>query len=1047
MIEVKVLGHLEVLRDGEPIRIPGDKERELLALLVIRKGDIVSTDQLIEQLWVEDLPNKPANALQAVVSRLRRALGGDVIMTKKPGYTLQLQPGSLDAERFEDLVRRATRVRADDPATGLELLAEATSLWRGSPFADFAYEDFAQEERARLEELHVTAAEEKVAADLALGRTKEVIAELERLVSVYPLRERLRGQLMIALYRTGRQGDAIAAYQEARRVLGEELGLDPGLELEDVYQLILRHDPSLQVTIEPVGDESQTNLPTRVTSFVGRETEIAEVTKLVRDSRLVTVVGPGGAGKTSFAIEVGRGLLDSFDRGVWIVELAPVSDPDLVATAIAEALGLSEDVSSVTQPLPPITRLGSFLRNKELLLILDNCEHVVQATAEIAETLITTCPKLTILATSREVLASSGEFVWPIPPLPFPEEEADFESIASYDAIRLFEQRATSAGRAVFLDEEGATAAAQICRRLDGLPLAIELAAARARSISLPEIARRLDQRFALLSAGGRTSVPRHRTLRAAIDWSHELLGPPERTVFRRLAIFSGGWTLEAAEEVCGDEEVGDVLAAHSRLVDQSLITARSDRFLMLETILAYARDHLAQASEEEILRERHARFFKAVAESIEPQLRGVDQGKALERLRADEHNLRLALQWGREHADAHPDVGLGLAASLGWYWYVGRQVEGRSELKSLLAAASHASEKIRARALQGLSLSLRPAGCIVHASPAAAEAARQSMSIFESAGETAGAAMSQLLVAVEGVAGGDVEGFLGMVDDARGKLRNHGDSWGVALADFVEMEIRLYHDSPDRALALGDQAARQFDALDDYWGRSAVRLHLGFGLRQAGRTQEAREVLELAVAISRETGLPYNLARSIAELGELAIYLGDPEEADRWFGECDPILSDLVDDTMQGLVECGRGDCARYRGEPAAALAHYDDALTLYRRTQVGRGVARALTGLAAAELDLDHIDRARELLEEGLTLAREASDPAIHATALEQLARLVLRGGHERDTIALVDEADEIRDRYRRPRGALANRDVKSTRLSYSSSANARTGDDAPR
>lgn len=1047
VIEVRVLGRLEVLRDGEAVRIPGDKERELLAFLVIHEGDIVSTDHLIDQLWGDDLPEKPANALQAVVSRLRRALGGDgVILTKKPGYTLQLEPGSVDSARFEDLVRRATRVQTDDPSTALELLTEASSLWRGSPFSDFAYEDFAQPERARLEQLHVAAAEEKVAAELALGRTREAISELERLVPVYPLRERLRGQLMVALYRAGRQGEAIAAYQEARRVLGEELGLDPGPELEDVYQQILRHDHSLQATAEPGGGVARTNLPARVTSFVGRETEIQEVTKLVRDNRLVTIVGPGGAGKTSFAIEVGRGLLGSFDRGVWIVELAPVSDPDLVATAIAEALGLSEDVSSVTQPLPPITRLGSFLRQKDLLLILDNCEHVVQAAAKIVETLLTGCPKLRILATSREVLASAGEFVWTIPPLAFPEQDADPRALVSYDAVRLFEQRATSAGRPVVLDEEGAAAAAQICRRLDGLPLAIELAAARARSISLPQIARRLDQRFALLSAGGRTSVPRHRTLRAAIDWSYELLSPPERALFRRLAVFSGGWTLEAAEEVCRDEEFGDVLASQSRLVDQSLVTARGDRFYMLETILAYARDHLAEAGEEEVLRERHARFFRALAESIEPELRGVNQGSALERLRNDEHNLRLALQWGREHADDHPDVGLGLAAALGWYWYVGRQVEGRSELKSMLAAASTASEEIQARALQGLSLSLRPAGCIVHASPEASKVARVSMSMFDAVGETRGSAMSQLLVAVEGVAGGDVDGFLGMVDDARAKLRDHGDSWGLALADFVEMEIRLYHDSPDRALALGDQAARQFDALDDYWGRSAVRLHLGFGLRLAGRTQEARDVLELAVAISRETGLPYNLARSLAELGELAIYMGDPEEADRWFGECDDILSDLVDDTMQGLVASGRGECARYRGDPAAAQAHYKHSLTLYGRSQVVRGVARALTGLAAADLDLDQLDRARQRLDEGVRLAREGGDPAIHAAALEQLARLSARDGHEHEATALVEQAEEIRHRYRRPRGALAKRDVERLRLGHSSSANARTGNDAP-
>ncbi len=1028
VIEFRVLGPLEVLRDGEPVRILGDKERALLALLVIHGGEVVSTDQLIDQLWGEDLPDNPANALQAVVSRLRRGLGEDgVIVTRKPGYALQVQQGLVDAARFEDLLRRGTRLGTDDPSTASELLTEALSLWRGSPYADLAYEDLAQQARARLEDLHIAATEEKIGADLALGRNSEALAELERLVSDHPLRERLRGQLMLALYRSGRQGDAIAAYQETRRVLDEELGLDPGPELENVYQQILRQDPALQPTSEAGGSAPRTNIPVRVTSFVGREVEIKEVAGLVQDNRLVTVIGPGGAGKTSLAIEVGRGLLDAFERGVWLVELAPVSDPALMVAAAADVLGLSEDASSAGQGQRPIARLRAYLRNKDILLIVDNCEHVVQAVAEMTEALLTACPKVRILATSREVLATAGEFVWTIPPLSVPAQEADVRAVGAYDAVRLFEQRATSAGGAVVLDEEGTAAAAQICRRLDGLPLAIELAAARVRSLSPPEIARRLDQRFGLLAAGGRTTAPRHRTLRAAIDWSYDLLSVPEAALFRRLAVFSGGWTLEAAEEVCGDEEVGDVFGVLTRLVDQSLVAARGDRFSMLETILAYARERLDATGEEAMLRERHARFFKGLAEAIEPELRGVDQARALKRLRDEEHNLRLALQWGRQHADDDPDVGLGLAAALGWYWYVGRQVEGRSELKSMLAASSGASDDVRARALQALSLSLRPAGCIVHASPEAAQVARASVSLFQATDEPARAAMSQLLVAVEGVAGGDVAGFLSMVDDARLKLGTHGDAWGRALADFIEMEIRLYQDSLERALALGEQAARRFDALDDDWGRSAVRLHLGFGLRLAGRTREAREVLHVAVAISRETGLPNNLARSLAELGELAVYVGDPEEAEHWFGECDDIVSDLADDTMQALVASVRGDAARYRGDPSAALGHYEIALTLYRRSEVLRGVARALTGLAAAELDLDELDRARQRLDEGVALAGEVGDPAIHAAAMEQLARLSSRDGAEHEARKLLDEAERIRLQYRRPRGALAQRDVE--------------------
>ncbi|HEV3471919.1 MAG TPA: BTAD domain-containing putative transcriptional regulator, partial [Actinomycetota bacterium] len=315
VIELRVLGPVEVLRNGQMVRIPGDRERALLALVVIERGGVLSTDQLIDRLWGDHLPDNPSNALQAVVSRLRRAIGNEAIVTKKPGYALGIELDAIDASRFEDLLERATAVGLEEPARTSRLLAEALSLWRGPAYADLAYEDLARDERSRLEELRIAAMEEKVAADLALGRNREALMELERLIVDHPLRERLRAQLMLALYRAGRQSDAVAAYQETRRVLAEELGLDPGPELENTYQLILRQDPSLQAPAITDGGFKRTNIPTRVTSFVGREPEIQELTKLVRDNRLVTVIGPGGAGKTSLATEVARGLLESFDRG------------------------------------------------------------------------------------------------------------------------------------------------------------------------------------------------------------------------------------------------------------------------------------------------------------------------------------------------------------------------------------------------------------------------------------------------------------------------------------------------------------------------------------------------------------------------------------------------------------------------------------------------------------------------------------------------------------------------------------------------------------
>jgi predicted ATPase/DNA-binding SARP family transcriptional activator len=1027
VIEINVLGPLEVVRGGEVVAFPGDRERAVLAVLASRAGEAVSADRLIERLWGDALPRNPLNALQAIVSRLRRALGSErIVLTRKPGYMLDTEACAIDARRFEDLVRQARQLGPDQSDRASELLTSALSLWRGTPFADLEYQDVVQEEVSRLEELRVGVLEDKLDADLAAGRRqRETVAQLEALVAAHPFRERLQAQLILALYRCGRQGEAITAYHEARRVLSEELGVDPGPELKKLYERVLYQDPALLATSEPRDATALTNLPSRITSFIGRDAEIEELTGLLEANRLVTVVGPGGSGKTSLAVEVGRGFDESFHDGVWLVELAPILNGDLVPVAIGNAAGWPEGAAAGS-PAHALERLSTYLRTKHVLLIIDNCEHVVQTTAEVADALLKACPSVAILATSREVLTSEGEFVWTIPPLSVPSPDEDPRQLISYDAIRLLEQRAASAGSRTAVRGANAAAAAEICSRLDGMPLAIELAAARARSLSLREIADRLDQRFELLTSGGRTIEPRHRTLRAAIDWSYDLLSPEEQTLFRRLAVFSGGWTLDAAETVCVDGEASAIVDVLARLVDQSLVKWRDERFWMLETILSYARERLIVAGEADTMGERHAHFFRGFAEAAEPDLRSPDQGHALDRLRAEEHNLRLALQWCRDHTAEQPDAGLSLAAALGWYWYVGRQVEGRSELESMLTAAAGASAATRARALQAWSLALRPAGCIVHPSAEAAAAARESLSLFDAGDDPVRGALSRLMIAVEGVAGGDVRGYLEMVDRARSDLRAHEDVWGLALANFVEMEIRLYHDSPDPALRLGDRAAAQFDALDDDWGRSAVRLHLGIGLRLAGRTSEARQVLHEAVALSRDTGLPNNLARSLAELGEIATHIGDAQEAERWFDSCQEVVSDLADDALQALIFTGRADAARLRREPSLADEHYQGALALYDRNDVVRGQARALLGAAAAQIDLGNTTEARRQLDHAQRLVKGAADPAIHAASLEQRARLSLTEGGEEEARGLLRDAELVRTRSRRPRGALAAGDA---------------------
>ncbi|HEX3211029.1 MAG TPA: BTAD domain-containing putative transcriptional regulator, partial [Actinomycetota bacterium] len=621
-MEFGILGPLEV-RDGSGlVRVPGVKERALLVDLLVHAGRVVSADRLVEDLWGDEPPGKPANALQGRVSALRRALGpggSGLVVTSPPGYRLVVEPGWVDAARFEGLVGQATALTATEPSRAAVLLQEALALWRGPALAEFADRPWALAVAARLEELRLGALEWLAELRLAGGGHAGLVGELEGLVAAYPTRERLRGLLMVRLYRTGRQADALGVYQEGRAVLAEELGIDPSPELQRLYQRVLVQDPALDAPGEAPAAPPH-NLPERLSSFVGRELELGELAKLVELHRLVTVVGAGGAGKTSVAVELARRVAGGYPDGVWLVELAAVGDPGLLVEAVAASIGLDVEPGEPGAHRPsPLDRLAEFAGDKALLVVLDNCEHLVGACAELAGRLLRAGPRVRVLATSREVLGVPGEAVWPVPPLAVPAAADDAamvdpegaEELGGYDAVRLFVERAATADPSFTLTPANAGVVAELCRRLDGLPLAIELAAARVRALSPAEIAARLDDRFRLLAGGGRTVDPRQRTLRATIDWSWELLEDADRRLLRRLAVFAGGWTVAAAEQVCGGDglDPGGVLEGLFRLVDRSLVVAVGGapaRFRLLESLRAYGAERLAEAGETQVVEARH---------------------------------------------------------------------------------------------------------------------------------------------------------------------------------------------------------------------------------------------------------------------------------------------------------------------------------------------------------------------------------------------------------------------------------------------------------
>ncbi|MGC4851023.1 BTAD domain-containing putative transcriptional regulator [Micromonospora sp. DT15] len=656
-VQFGVLGPLAVTTDvGEPVVVPGTKVRALLADLLANRNQVVSADRLIDDLWGDDAPANPTGALQVRISQLRKALNDaepgarELVESRPPGYLLRVD--AVDVDRFDELARCAD----------VDRLTEALALWRGEAYADVADAEFVRAEAARLAEQRLVVQERLAQARLARGEHDLVAADLAELVARHPLREGLRAVQLRALYAAGRQSEALESYAELRARLAEELGLDPGPELVALHRRILEQDAGLNAP--PKASIVRGNLPAPLDELIGRDEALAELRALLPRQRLVTLVGPGGVGKTRLATETARAA--SYPDGVRLVELAPLPAGDArVAEQVLAALGAHE-AAGTTQS--PADRLVTALRHRQLLLVLDNCEHVIEPVAELVARLLRDVPGVSVLATSREPLGLTGERLWEVPPLPVPDD-GDLDAVRRSAAARLFVARAAAQQRGFRLDGPTATAVAQLCRRLDGLPLALELAATRVRALGVRGVVDRLDDRFRLLTSAQRDVPPRQRTLTAVIGWSWDLLDESDRVVLAQLAVFPDGCTPEAAEEVCRTD-----LDALARLVDRSLVvlddSGAAPRYRLLESVAAFCLDRLSDADE---VRRRHASYYTELAERADPGLRGADQQRWLALLDTELANLRSALAHGG---------GLRLAVALSWYWFLrGRLTEARRAL------------------------------------------------------------------------------------------------------------------------------------------------------------------------------------------------------------------------------------------------------------------------------------------------------------------------------------------------------------------------------
>jgi len=940
-VRIGILGPLEVRdADGQLLPVGGTRLRSLLIRLAIGEGQAVPVDRLAADLWPRDAPADAANAVQALVSRLRAAAGKDIVEHGPAGYRLTIPPGEVDAQAFEQLVgaARASFGHGDHAATA-DLLAAALDLWRGPALADVADASFAAPTIARLSELRLSATEDRIDADLALGRGAGLVPEVEELATEHPLRERLRGQLMRALYAAGRQADALAVFEDTRSALADALGVDPSPALAAVHLAILRAElptgpePASGLPRAPAARPDRPapapragrphNLPAQLTSFVGRDDELERVARrLLDEARLITLTGPGGAGKTRLSVEVGARVADQVPDGVWFVPLAPVRDAFDVPHAVLTALGawpVDPVEAARLAAMEPLERLGEVLAARSLVLVLDNCEHVVDAVAALAGRVLAGAPGVRILATSREPLGLTGETLCPVPSLPLPPQDATPGQTAASPAVRLFADRAAAVRPGFRVDDVSAGPTAAICRALDGIPLAIELAAARVRALTPQQVAERLDDRFALLSVGTRSALPRHQTLRAIVDWSWDLLDDTERAVLRRLSVFSGGATPDAAEHVCAPDggatdrtTVVDVIAS---LVDKSLVTAAGDghvRYGLLETVRAYAADRLAESGEADRTAAAHADYFLDLAERAEPQLRSRDQLAWLDRLAAEHDNLSAALR--HVVAAGNASAALRFFRSLAWFWIL-RDYDAE--------AGEWAAEVLRlAGETPPEGLSEEHAICQIVATMTKAMTdpsgdPRQAVEVLGRLALPAEPDHPLLAIAAPMLT------FLGgSAEDAYKQLQalpEHRDPWVTATRRSMTGHLALNEgDIEYAAVDLADGMAR-FEELGDRFG--LVGCLVGLAQVAIARNHPGEAVRALEQARENATALAGNMGGILGiGLGEARARAGDIERAraDLQDGLRSAELAGELDDAASGYVQLA--ELARHAGDLAGA-------------------------------------------------------------------------------------------------------------------------------
>jgi predicted ATPase/DNA-binding SARP family transcriptional activator len=1029
-MRVGMLGPLEVSdAAGRPVRVGGHRVRALLVLLALDAGRVVPTHALIDRLWPQERPADAANALQSLVSRLRVALRQagvpeGVVESSPAGYRLSVPPEAVDAIAFEARARAGRQALArGDAREAANLLRAALSQWRGSALTDVAGEEFAFAPAARLTELRAAATLDRVEADLALGAADATMTgELRELTAADQLAERPAALLMRALAATGRQSEALAVYQRTREHLAEHLGVDPSPQLEQAHLAILRQEipqAAAPLLVAPAAAGQAEPRPPREasgphaarvrrppTSFIGRDEDVAGVLKRLGAERLVTLTGPGGVGKTRLATEVAT----SVTVPAWLAELAPVTDPAEVPYAVLDALGLRERSIAprgAEMAGDPVDRLAGALADRDAVLILDNCEHVIDAAASLVARLLNDCPKVKVLATSREPLQIPGETLHVVAPLAAPRESDIPEFSASYPAVRLFADRAAAVLPGFELAAANAEAVASICRNLDGMPLAIELAAPWLRTLTPAQLAARLDDRFALLTAGSRTALPRHKTLRAVVDWSWDLLSERERVLARRLAVFPGGATLTAAERVCAGQPgqeasplpASAVLPTLAGLVGKSLLS-RSDaqddepRYRMLDTVRAYGLERLAEANEDAATRAASARFYLEFAETADPQLRTKTQAHWFRALTAEQDNVSAAIRWAVARQDA--DTALRFVRALGYYWIQ----RGHGEADAL-------SREVLAMTPPPLTEQLAEARviCALLAAGWAWDIDR----IREPLGEA--------LAALNGL-GADYGSFHPLVamaepmvmqyDGATDQAQQQFERYLTASDPWLRAVGQVHLSSYAQSLGTLDGAEdncraglAELRALGEQWGVAMALTQLAEFTELRGDHAASIAAITEAVAIGREIGVWGDL--TYVE-GRLAVIHARAGDLDRAYAELDQVRRAV--EARGGQVDTDRwvafmlAELASLAGNYAEAARCCEAVLATIagnaaRWWQSLRAAVKAR--LAVAVLKQGHTERCAQLLTESVDATATWREHPTLAAVLDACAVYLLRQDHD--------------------------------------------------